>query len=104
MGTATRLRYIDAMTSTPPSLEEIAAAGNRRKRADERLKQASEELRELVLAALRDGTHRPTEVATASGWTSAHVRKMARENGIEPDERYKERAERLKKAQEPSDG
>jgi len=84
-----------------PTLEEIAAAGTRRKRAEERLKQSSDELKELVLAALRDGHHRPTDVAKASGWTGAHVRKVARASGIEPDERYKERAERLRKATTP---
>lgn len=51
-----------------------------------------------VFAALRAGM-RPTEVARLSGWTDSHVRKMAREAGIEPDERYRERADRLKKAQ-----
>jgi hypothetical protein len=30
---------------------------------------------------------------------AAHVRKMAREAGIQPDERYQERAQRLRKAQ-----
>jgi hypothetical protein len=87
------------MTATepePPSLEEIAAAGARRKRDEDRLKKSSAELKEIVLAALRDGAHRPTEVAKLSGWTAAHVRKMAREAGIEPDERYRERAERMK--------
>lgn len=80
-----------------PTLEEIAAAGARRKRDAERLKHSTEALKELVLAALRDGEHRPTDVTKASDWTAAHVRKMAREAGIEPDERYKERAERLRK-------
>lgn len=51
-----------------------------------------------VLAALRAGI-KHTEVTRVSGWTYATVRKMAREAGIEPDERYRERAERLKKAQ-----
>lgn len=83
----------------PPTLEEISAAGSRRLRDAERLKKSSDDLKKLVLAALRDGTHRPTEVAKASGWTGAHVRKMAREAGIEADERYAERAARLKKAQ-----
>lgn len=83
----------------PPSLEDIAAAGTRRQRDADRLKKSSDELRELVLAALREGHLKPTEVAKASGWTGAHVRKMAREAGIEPDERYRERSERLKKAQ-----
>jgi hypothetical protein len=88
------------MTSESPTLEDIAAAGARRKRDAERLKQSSEALKELVLAALRDGEHRPTDVTKASEWTAAHVRKMARDAGIEPDERYKERAERLRKSSE----
>lgn len=83
----------------PPSLEDIAAAGTRRQRDADRLKKSSDELRDLVLAALREGHLKPTEVAKASGWTGAHVRKMARDAGIEPDERYRERAERLRKAQ-----
>ncbi|MFD8088689.1 hypothetical protein [Streptomyces malaysiensis] len=84
-----------------PTLDEVEAAGARRKRDEERLKKSSERLKEFVLAALRDGEHRPTDVAKASGWTPAHVRKMARENGIEPDERYKERAERLRRPAQP---
>ncbi|WP_330172986.1 hypothetical protein OG875_04905 [Streptomyces sp. NBC_01498] len=83
----------------PPTLEDIATAGDRRLRAADRLKKSSDDLKELVLAALREGRYRPTEIAKASGWTSAHVRKMAREAGIEPDERYQDRAERLKQAQ-----
>ncbi|CAM5394070.1 hypothetical protein STENM36S_06373 [Streptomyces tendae] len=83
----------------PPTLEEIATAGARRQRDADRLKKSSDDLRELVLAALREGHLKPTEVAKASGWTGAHVRKMARDAGIEPDERYRDRAERLKKAQ-----
>ncbi len=88
------------MTSEQPTLDDIAAAGTRRQRDAERLKQSSDALKELVLAALREGTHRPTDVTKASGWTAAHVRKMARDAGIEPDERYKERAERLRKGSE----
>lgn len=87
-----------------PTLDDIAAAGARRQKADERLKQAAEELKTLVLAALRDGQHKPTEVTKASGWTSAHVRKMAREAGIQADERYKERADRLRKSSEEASG
>jgi hypothetical protein len=62
-----------------------------------------EQRRAYVFASLRAGV-RPTEVARASGWSDSHVRKMARDAGIEPDDRYKERAERLRKAQseEPS--
>lgn len=89
----------------PPTLEEITAAGTRRQRDADRLKKSSDDLRDLVLAALREGHLKPTEVAKASGWTGAHVRKMARDAGIEADERYAERAARLKKAQagEPQD-
>lgn len=83
----------------PPTLEEIAAAGARRQRDADRLKKSGDDLKELVLAALREGHLKPTEVAKASGWTGAHVRKMARDAGIEPDERYRDRAERLKKTQ-----
>lgn len=83
----------------PPTLEEISAAGSRRLRDAERLKKSSDDLKKLVLTALREGHLKPTEVAKASGWTGAHVRKMARDAGIEPDERYRDRAERLKKAQ-----
>jgi hypothetical protein len=86
-------------SAEPPTLEEIAAAGTRRQRDADRLKKSGDDLKELVIAALRDGTHRITDVAKASGWTGAHVRKMARDAGIEPDERYRDRAERLKKAQ-----
>jgi hypothetical protein len=89
------------MTTESPTLEEIAAAGTRRQKDAERLKHSSEALKELVLAALRDGEHRPTDVTKASGWTAAHVRKMARDAGIESDERYRARAERLRKPERP---
>lgn len=88
------------MTSESPTLEEIAAAGARRQKDADRLKESSEALKRLVLAALRDGEHRPTDVTKASGWTAAHVRKMARDAGIESDERYRERAERLRRTAE----
>ena len=90
------------MTTEFSTLEEIAAAGTRRQKDAERLKQSSDALKELVLAALRDGEHRPTDVTKASGWTAAHVRKMAREAGIEPDARYKDRADRLRKTERPA--
>jgi hypothetical protein len=80
----------------PPTLAEIKAAGQRRKRDADRLKQSSDALKELVLAALRAGAHGPVKIANESGWTPAYVRKLARENGIEPDERYRERAELMR--------
>jgi hypothetical protein len=89
------------MTPQGPTLDEITAAGARRQRDADRLKQSSDALKGLVLNALRDGEHRPTDVTKASGWTAAHVRKMARDAGIEPDARYKDRADRLRKATAP---
>ncbi len=54
----------------PPSLEDIAAAGHRRQRDADRLKKSGDELEgQTVLAALREGHLKPTEVAKASGWT-----------------------------------
>lgn len=47
----------------PPSLEDIAAAGHRRQRDADRLKKSGDELKDLVLAALREGHLKPTEVA-----------------------------------------
>ncbi|MYS16127.1 hypothetical protein [Streptomyces sp. SID4982] len=88
------------MTTQGPTIDDITAAGARRKKDADRLKQSSDALKELVLDALREGHYRPTDVTKASGWTAAHVRKMAREAGIEPDERYKERADRLRKSSE----
>lgn len=82
----------------PPTLDDIEAAAAQRHDDEERLRKSSEALRDLVLVALRSGTYRPTDVTRASGWTAAYVRKLAREAGIEPNERYKERAARLRKA------
>ena len=82
----------------PPSLEDIEAAATQRAEDESRLSASSEALKDLVLAALRSGKYRPTDVTAASGWTAAYVRKLARAAGIEPNERYKERAAALRKA------
>jgi hypothetical protein len=81
----------------PPTLADIEAAAAQRADDDERLRKSSEALKDLVLTALRSGTHRPTDITKASGWTAAYVRKLAREAGIEPNERYRERAAALRK-------
>ncbi|MFI9598916.1 endonuclease domain-containing protein [Streptomyces sp. NPDC052043] len=49
-----------------------------------------------VISALRAGV-KPSEVTRVSGWTYATVRKLARAADIQPDERYEERAARLRK-------
>jgi hypothetical protein len=82
----------------PPTLADIEAAAAQRADDEAALQKSSEALKELVLAALRSGNHRPTDVTAASRWTAAYVRKLAREAGIEPNERYKERAAALRKA------
>jgi len=82
----------------PPTLNDIEAAAAQRGEDEERLHKSSEALKDLVLAALRSGNYRPTEVTKASHWTAAYVRRLAREAGIEPNERYRERAARLRKA------
>lgn len=82
----------------PPTLDDIEAAAQERHDDEERLHKSSEALKDLVLAALRSGNYRPTDVTKASRWTAAYVRRLAREAGIEPNERYRERAARLRKA------
>lgn len=79
-----------------PTLDDIAAAGARRKRDADRLKKSSDDLKALVLAALKAGHYKPTQVTASSGWTAAYVRRIARDHGIEPDERYRERAEKMR--------
>lgn len=92
------LRYSECMTHPePPALADIEAAAARRAEDEARLHTSSDTLRHLVLDALRSGKHRPTDVTRASGWTGAYVRKLAREAGIEPNERYKARAAALRK-------
>jgi hypothetical protein len=81
----------------PPTLADIEAAAAQRADDEAALQKSSEALKELVLAALRSGNHRPTDVTAASRWTAAYVRKLAREAGIEPAERYRERAAALRK-------
>lgn len=82
----------------PPTLADIEAAAIQRGEDEERHRKSSEALKELVLAALRSGAYRPTDVTKASRWTAAYVRKLAREAGIETNERYRERAARLRKS------
>lgn len=82
----------------PPTLADIEAAAVQRSEDEDRLHDSSEALKKLVLDALRSGDYRPTDVTAASGWTSAYVRKLARAAGIEPTERYRERAAALRKA------
>lgn len=74
----------------------IAAAAARYKRADDTAKKARAALTELVVEALRQPEARPVDIAKRAGWTSAYVRKLARDNGIEADPGYKERTEKAR--------
>lgn len=50
---------------------------------ERQLKEARQNLMSAVLAALRAGIT-PTEVVAHTPYTAAYVRRIARENGIEP--------------------
>ena len=65
-------------------LDETARAYERTGTAHEKARLAAID---AVIAALRTG-HRPAEVARRSPFTDAYVRKLARQHGIAPDERY----------------
>ena len=65
-------------------LDETARAYERTGAAHEKARLAAID---AVVAALRVG-HRPAEVARRSPFTDAYVRKLARQHGIAPDERY----------------
>ncbi len=72
----------------------ITAAAAKYKRDEARAKDSRAALAEHVLDALREKTATPTEATKWSGWTAAYVRKLARENGIEADEKYKARQQK----------
>lgn len=63
--------------------EALAAATARYRETEQAHEKAREATTEAVVAALRAGL-RPTDVTAASPFTAAYVRRIARENGIEP--------------------
>lgn len=88
------------MKRKPPTIADIEAAGQARADRAALLQGDIAALTDLVVEGLRAGLS-PTKVATAAQWTGAHVRKIARDHGIPPDERYAGRSARLRKAQSP---
>jgi hypothetical protein len=48
---------------------------------------------QAIFDAYRDTTVKRTEIAPASPWTAAHVRKLARDEGIGPDPAYAQRTQ-----------
>ena len=68
-------------------LERLDLATAAYRRTEDAHEKSRYEAVESVIAALRAG-HRPAEVARRSPFTDAYVRKLARQRGIAPDERY----------------
>lgn len=54
-------------------------------------------LEQAIFDAYRDTTVKRGEIAEASPWTPAHVRKLARDEGIEADPAYAKRTESARK-------
>lgn len=65
--------------------------------ATRQFEKAREAIEQAIYAAYRDPTVKRTEIAPASPWTAAHVRKLARDHGIEADPAYKARTEAARK-------
>jgi len=59
----------------------------RYERAAKAMKEASDQALGDALAALRAGV-KPAEVGRHSPFTDSYLRRLARDNGIEPDPRY----------------
>ncbi len=68
-------------------MDELDEATRRYKATDAAHKESREAAIQAVVKALRSGA-KPTPVANRSPFTPAYVRRVAREHGIEPDERY----------------
>src|ERR671936_402453 len=67
----------------PDTREALSAATRRYRRTEAAHEEARQEVINAVIAALRDGVG-PTEVERLSPFTSAYIRKLARDNGVPP--------------------
>jgi len=65
------------------ALQALEGSTRKYRRTEKAHKEARDETIGIVLTALRAGV-KPTEVVNASPFTAAYVRKVARDNGIEP--------------------
>lgn len=77
-------------TTEHPRIEAIRAA-------TQQYEKAREAIEEAIYAAYRDPTVKRGQIADASPWTAAHVRKLARDHGIEADPAYAQRTETARK-------
>ncbi|MFD0405524.1 hypothetical protein [Kitasatospora sp. NPDC127116] len=69
--------------------------------ATEKFEKAREAVEQAIYAAYSDPSVKRGEIADASPWTVAHVRKLARDHGIAADPAYAKRtATARKRAQE----
>ncbi|MFJ4653901.1 hypothetical protein ACIP5Y_21770 [Nocardia sp. NPDC088792] len=64
-------------------MERLTTATRTYRRLADRAEEARKEVLDAALGALRAG-ERPTDVADGSPFTPAYIRRIARENGIEP--------------------
>ena len=67
------------------------------KAATKQFDKARHAVEQAIFAAYRAPGVKRTEIAEASPWTAAHVRKLVREEGIGPDPAYRDRAEAIRK-------
>lgn len=72
-----------------PHIAAVKAATTKYERAREAVEQA-------IFAAYRTPGVKRTDIAAASPWTAAHVRKLVRDEGIGPDPAYESRAEAIR--------
>lgn len=72
-------------------MDTLRQATERLNQLDEKMTDARNDTYAAVVAALRAG-HTPTDVTNASPYTAAYVRKIARQNGIEPATRGPKKA------------
>lgn len=82
------------MTAETP--DPITTAAARYKRDKEKADKSRKELATLVLDALREPGAEPVDIARRAEWTSAYVRKLARDNHIDADPAYKARTEKAR--------
>lgn len=71
------------MTEATNILTNLDASTRRYRKTEAAHEQSRDEVTAAVVAALRAGV-RPTDVVAHSPFTAAYVRKIARDNGIEP--------------------
>jgi hypothetical protein len=65
--------------------------------ASKQLDKARKAVEQAIFDAYRDPTVKRGDIADASPWTPAHVRKLVRDEGIGPDPAYAKRTETARK-------